>query len=262
VIGKADKSNNTAGSVSDFLKVLAALDLDDSWVFRGQGQEWSLLPKVVREQPGTDWASREEKMMSEFARRVSAFLGNSTTEPWDLLALAQHHGVPTRLLDWSRGALTALWFAVREPKKPEWTTPSVVWALPLKNDDWLNTRESSAKPYQLGGTRFIEPFHISPRIGAQDGVFSVHQFAKKADQFIALDKNTKFNSRLKKIEIPIKDREKIRARLRLLGVHAATLFPDIGGLAEYISEKYKFKSRVVNLSATGSVSVSSLLHSR
>ena len=55
---------------------------------------------------------------------------------WDLLALAQHHSLPTRLLDWSENPLVALWFAFNE--NDEVTKKRVLWCFGFSNEDMLN----------------------------------------------------------------------------------------------------------------------------
>ncbi|MEZ8383099.1 FRG domain-containing protein [Vibrio splendidus] len=96
-------------------------------LFRGQRQDYSLLPKLARLDLNGDIKNVERLMLDEFRRACLPLAEFQPENNWDLLALAQHHGLPTRLLDWTYSALIALWFAVQ--KEPKVKESGVVWVL-------------------------------------------------------------------------------------------------------------------------------------
>ena len=62
-------------------------------------------------------------MFDEFKRRGVAVLPSRPSDDWEFLAVARHHGLPTRLLDWTENPLAALFFALEEPSSGD----SAVW---------------------------------------------------------------------------------------------------------------------------------------
>ena len=141
-------------SVSDFIGQVH--DLRDQWLphtkelwFRGEDasyQDTKLQPKLYRPVPGKGIRTVEEsleiedKLYREFVRCARQLSEVNFDDEWDWYFLTQHHGVPTRLLDWTDGALIALHFALRN-KTAERDRP-LVWVL---DPYWLN--DTVLKPH-------------------------------------------------------------------------------------------------------------------
>src|SRR5581483_2951247 len=89
-----------------------------TWLFRGHRvSKWLLQcaldrPETRRHRGKLTRSEYEQAIFNEFKRRAVAYLRAEPQNDWEWLALAQHHGLPTRLLDWTTNPLIALYFAV------------------------------------------------------------------------------------------------------------------------------------------------------
>lgn len=123
--------------------------LDEYWVFRGQADAtWPLTTKLEREaekrrRGSHEWMYLERWMLWEFQRGAQNYLGDlpAHDEYFDWLALMQHYGAPTRLLDFTHSFYVAAFFAMEERPQKE-TKEAAVWAI---NCGVLNARAEAAK---------------------------------------------------------------------------------------------------------------------
>lgn len=150
-----------------------------------------------------------------------------------MLAIAQHHGMATRLLDWSNNPLVALWFAVdKAPVKNEIgkDEDGVLWA--LDNSDLEAISESDAlDPFGLHRTMIFRPKHIAARIISQFGLFTIHHFDTTENNWVALNRNREFLHKLTKVIIPSDMFHDLRKELDRFGFNPATMFPDLDGVS-------------------------------
>jgi hypothetical protein len=207
---------------------------DPEFLFRGQADNWPLRPKIAREDLRADVRAAEEDMLGEFVLQASPFLERRVENTWDWLALARHHGLPTRLLDWTANPITALWFAVEYDGRPLKSPrpDAVVWIFEVERSDYVNTLETTS-PFRGQATRVFRAGPIDRRLEAQAGYFTVHGYST-AKEFVPLNEDQRYVRRLKKVTISPEVFAGLRQELDRCGVNDATTFPGLDGLSRYI----------------------------
>ena len=210
-------------------------------LFRGQSVDKPLVPKLGRLnlRIKTDSKLKTERLiLAEFRRGILPLSEFQPENNWDLLALAQHHGLPTRLLDWSYSALIALWFAVEKTATIEdrKTVDGVVWVLAAHVEDF-RTDTTKADPLNNKITKVFRPTVISRRISAQSGVFTVHKILDD-NRIIKFERNKIFQNKLTKVSLRGADFPKIRKQLSMLGIHYASVFPDLDGFCRNLEWRF------------------------
>lgn len=212
-------------------------------LYRGQKEEKDLLPKIGRGNINSvDLLDKEHKLITEFKRLSYPLLDNkSEYDNWEWLALAQHHGLPTRLLDWTANPLAALWFAFNEDKDN--SSDRIVWKFLVIKPYIISNPADKTDPYNLRGTYVFKPKHITKRISAQDGWFTIHKFIEKEQRFIPLNRIVRYDALISKILIPEKLRDELLVQLNTLGINSFSLFPDLEGLSKHLDWQTRISSQ-------------------
>jgi hypothetical protein len=141
----------------------------------------------------------------------------------------------TRLLDWTLNPIAALWFAVERPAQAR--QPGVVWIFESKPSDYVRsdrTGGDNSSPFTGRRTRIFRPRHITRRIIAQSGWFTVHKYLPEKKRFIALDENRLYRNNLTKVVVPASAFAQIRRELDRWGFNAAALYADIDALCRHL----------------------------
>jgi hypothetical protein len=217
-------------SFHDFTEFLAKENTEDKVLFRGQRRDKPLLPKVARIMVQGRTLEAEREMFTLFKQQSLPFLKRVPESPWDWLAIAQHHGLPTRLLDWTLNPLVALWFAVSKP--PERDENGVIWVFKPQSNDFAG---GSDDPFTGERTKAFTPNHVTDRIRVQSGYFTVHKFVDTQERFIPFEKIARYRGQLTKLAVAGNAFAEIRYRLDQFGINESVLFPDIDGLCAHIA---------------------------
>jgi FRG domain len=221
------------------LNLLEGLKLaGEEVVFRGQSRPWPLVPEIGRDAfleqgRGFDrWLSFEDDLLSKFKKYAHPFMASQPATDWDWLYIARHHGLPTRLLDWSSNPLKGLFFAVHDFRYDN--QDSVLWA--IETMGWMETLESQ-KRETLRDMVLVYPPHINERIVAQDSCFTAFPLPARHGEFIPADQ-TRLLRRTVELVIPATARRRLRSELSALGITHRSLIPGLDGVVRSIREEY------------------------
>jgi hypothetical protein len=191
------------------------------WLFRGQADpNWPLVPKSGR----SPFDSYDDRSLFEAWARMSVELAaGESRDTWDLLAVAQHHGLATRLLDWSFNPLIAAFFSVWESRASD----AVLYAY-YSRSKYVDS--GAVSPFDFRGVRRFKPKGLAQRIMRQSGILTAH-----GPPTAELDRALLPGDVLEKIIIDHEYRSQLLFDLSFYGINRLSLFPDLDGLAAHIN---------------------------
>jgi len=209
-------------------------------IYRGMSDiSFELIPSIGRKtEKGTqsNIEGLEESLLEEFKKISLSQLDIIPDNVFEWLFLAQHYGLPTRLLDWSLNPLVALYFAIFENDDKDGNLYST--QVPISNQyDLFNYKTAdytdehkktpigifSMQPNQ-GNVIFIEPKYTDSRYVNQKSIFSC---SRNPFEPLKLEKSQelKINKELKSL---------LRDRLKIMGISHSYLFPNLDGICKEI----------------------------
>lgn len=205
-------------------------------LFRGQADfDWAVVPGLYRSwnPTGPQRSASERKSLEQ--HRIKNFVARAEhyVKPWRgsflrNLILAQHYGLPTRLLDWSTNPLIAVYFAVADYRNEN--DGALIFG---NSNNAFNAFHVEEHDKELKNVDFlsIEPPTLDQRIIAQHSVFTLSEFERDEEYFQCLtEKKLPGQSFAVKLRIPAAHKPTLHGQLRQYGITPEVLFPGIGGL--------------------------------
>lgn len=239
---------------------MRAMDTTNRFYYRGEPKAgYRLLPKLVR-QPlfdtlkqlhAEDNAKELQYILLRRFQRYASHLhlsgehryftgGDPSQDEW--LCVAQHHGLPTLLLDWTLNPLIALYFSVKQHAG----IPGRIWVMQLKNKEDRGGMTVHLEDYhetgrielsrRMSAPQVVVPCVFTRRIEAQSGrfTFSGHADPQKSLEEVSPDATPW--SVLTFFEVPEgKAKEDILKELDAMRINEGTVFPDLDGVASHLA---------------------------
>ncbi|HEV2545836.1 MAG TPA: FRG domain-containing protein [Stellaceae bacterium] len=248
--------------VSALLDLRKEIDNRKLW-YRGVSNcGYDLIPSIGRPHP---YAGREREpfspaeeihLLHRFRRRAHPLVGHALTAG-EAIFLARHHGLPTRLLDWTANALFALYFACRQHSDKR--QAGKVWAMLRRkgseydvnafdlakraDEDDLFNRPLLAGHWPDASDRYaikiVHPIYNSPRLLAQDGAFTFHSDPRMRIETYAGQPFAEHNLDIENLYwwcIPAESKISIIEELSGLGITERLVYPDLDGIAKSLWE--------------------------
>lgn len=223
--------------------------------------------------PGAYWRVEydENDPWIDFKQGALIYLDKEPKDEWDWYFLAQHYGLPTRLLDWTENPIAALYFALHdwvgtteptvwilEPAEynrlaanyPYAATPAMdnltsIWlpaAISNGRAEWIEP--STGEKYINENPLAIYPRRSNPRIAIQRGAFTIHGVSREAiNALVAIKPNAHSTSDgvLARINLVRMDPDKVKRELMALGIRQSSLFPELENYVKELKEYHRCK---------------------
>jgi hypothetical protein len=233
------------------------------FAFRGLNSvDHDLSNSLVRLAGGEEITTVELSMIRNFRKYAHEQTASGVDTIWHWLAVGQHHGLPTRLVDWTYSPFVALHFATEHV--PDFNRDGIIWCvnfakantlLPQRLKTILEDEHSDTFTVDMLGefrslrafdalardpfVVFLEPPSLDTRILNQFALFSLMPSASaRLDAWLEAHPELR-----RRVIVPAELKWEIRDKLDQANINERTLFPDLDGLSRWLERYYMPKPR-------------------
>lgn len=234
-----------SGSVSEILALLSVSRKGEKSLFRGQKRsEWKLIPTLYREEfqspddnNDLQYQShyKELSFISHFFQDVFRFNIHKSSNLALDLSVMQHFGAPTRLLDWTKDPMVAIFFALSD-NEPD-SDAAIFSYTNASYSSYINFEGKSFSEIDQSTIISFTPPVFDDRVAAQRSVFTIQPFLCGSSGYTCFE--DRVPDQMKKVIIPKDMKECLFAELISFGIDRSNLFPSPQGVGENISSLAK-----------------------
>ncbi|KFL51681.1 hypothetical protein JM78_25050 [Burkholderia pyrrocinia] len=216
------------------------------YVFRGQREPWRLRSKFHRT-GRCDLVRYTGEDMQVLHRHLSAhtrhlFNRQNSDENGAMLHLAQHHGFPTPLIDWSYSPFVAAYFAYHSIKNADAVNAPDEQRIRIHQFDrqqwWNDFNQIAVTAPAAPHFSLLEFLPVdNQRLIPQQALSGLTNLAD-VEQYIGWTESQSGNRYLTAIDLPVRSREMVMRELAMMGLTAGSLFPGLDGVCEELSERF------------------------
>ncbi len=212
-------------SSKEFLDKLEELKSSRAWAFRGQSNSnWKLLPKSGREEFSLRYKEpdiTEKRIFESWKRYAVHYTKVVPSDEWDWLSLAQHHGLATRLLDWTKNPLSAAFFAVDSKEMED----SAIYGFKINASEIVENEN----PFEVKKLKVYYPRGLSARVISQRGIFTISGRPSEPIE-------SQLKDRLHKFVISKDAKSDIKELLNLFNINTLSIYQDLDNLSKHLND--------------------------